>query len=157
MGAKRLEDLRAWQFTRAFKIEVYRLVRQSPMARSDFRFRQQLMDAAASGEANLAEGFRRFGAGEFIRFLGFAIASIEEASRRVQDGIDREYFTQEACQSALTLGLTALKNAMALKTSLRAFVGQMPRVRKHSPTDRTSDELGTEQRRPRTEDPTTED
>ncbi|MCC7008561.1 MAG: four helix bundle protein [Acidobacteria bacterium] len=116
-----MEDLQCWQATRAFKLEVYRLVRQSAGAQRDERFRHQLMDAAASGEANIAEGFRRFGARQFVHFLGYAVASIEEARRRLQDGVDRGYIEQDACDPVLAAGLSALRLTVALKTSLLPY------------------------------------
>ena len=79
MGVKRLEDLVAFQLAVEFKLEVYRLIRESPAARRDFRFRAQLSDASASVEACLAEGWHRYVAGEFVTFLRYARASLAEA------------------------------------------------------------------------------
>lgn len=122
MGAKRLEELRAWQAARAFKLEVYRLIRQSAAASADLRFKSQLQEAAASGEANVAEGFHRFVAGEFAHFLGFARASIAEAQVRVQDGIDRGYFESNDTTECLRFGRDAMALVTALKTSLQPFI-----------------------------------
>jgi four helix bundle protein len=122
MGAKTLEELRAWQAARAFKLEVYHLIGESESAKLDYRFRSQLSEAGCGGEINIAEGFRRYVAAEFAHFLAYAVASIEEAVRRVQDGIDREYFAAEDCQKALELGRVAGKTATALQTTLRGFV-----------------------------------
>lgn len=55
VGVKRLEDLKAWQLARAFKLEVYRLVKSRPEAYRDFRFRSQIFDSAAGNEMNIAE------------------------------------------------------------------------------------------------------
>ena len=122
MGVSTIEELRAWQLARAFKLEVYRLIRESPDGRADYRFKSQLADAAAGAESNIAEGFRRFHAADFTRFLTYAGASIEEATRRVQDGIDRGYFDERDCASALRLGVEAGKTTMALRTSVGRFV-----------------------------------
>lgn len=89
MGAKRLEELVAWQLAHEFKVEAYRLVRASPSASRDSEYRQQLFAAAASGEANIAEGFHRFVPAEFAHFLNIARGSIGEAKVRLIDGIDR--------------------------------------------------------------------
>lgn len=124
MGAKRLDELRAWQSARAFKLEIYRLVRGSAEAKADFPFKSQLYEAAASGESNVAEGFHRFVAGEFAHFLGFACASIGEAQVRVQDGIDRGYFTDADTAECVRLGAEAMALVTALKTSLQPFIAK---------------------------------
>jgi len=131
MGAKRLEDLRAWQAARAFKLATYRLVRSSSAAAQDQRFKSQLFEAVASGEANVAEGFHRFIAGEFAHFLGFARASIGEAQGRIRDGVDREYFAEEDIAECERLGQEAMALVTALKTSLQPFIrARTPRAPK---------------------------
>jgi len=119
MGVRDVEELRAWQHARAFKLEVYRLLAQSREAQIDQRYRHQLADAASGGEANIAEGFRRFLATDFARFVSYAVASIEEATRRLQDGVDRGYFTAASAHHGLQLGRTAGRTSMALLKSLR--------------------------------------
>ena len=88
MGVKKLEELTAWRVAREFKLEVYRVVRSSPAANGDLRLRSQLLEAVASVESNVAEGFERYSAGEFARFLSFSRASAREALVRLQDGVD---------------------------------------------------------------------
>jgi four helix bundle protein len=102
MGVKKLDDLVAFQQAVAFKVEVYAIIRSHPQAQGDFRYRDQLFDAASSVEANIAEGWRRFGASDLIRFLRYATGSLEEARVRLLDGADRGYFTRDACAAALT-------------------------------------------------------
>ena len=122
MGVRRLDDLRAYRYAREFKLEVYRLVRQSRDAQDDRRFKSQLFEAAASNEMNIAEGFRRFGARDFCRFLTMARASLEEARRRLQDGIDRGYFTESDCSAARQLAEESGRSTMALRKSLQRFI-----------------------------------
>ena len=87
------------------------------------RFSSQLTDAAASGEVNIAEGFRRFSAGDFSVFLGYALASMEEALSWIRDGVDREYFLPARCDPIFQLGKKAIATSLALKKSLRPFLG----------------------------------
>lgn len=122
MGAKVLEDLVAWQVARALKMEVYALVRRSPEAAADVRFKSQLFEAAASGEANVAEGFHRYGAGEFAHFLNIARASIGEVQVRLQDGVDRGHFAENDTAEAMHLSRKAIAVVTALRTSLQPFV-----------------------------------
>ncbi len=121
MGAKKLEELVAWQLARDFKVEVYGVVRAHTAAYRDLEYRGQLFGAAASGESNVAEGFYRFGPAEFARFLAFARGSIGEAEVRLRDGIDRGYFTEAECASALRLAHRALGCVTSLKRSLEAM------------------------------------
>ena len=101
MGVKRLEDLVAFKEAVAFKLEVYAIVRSYPAADRDWRYREQLFDAASSVEANMAEGWRRFGATDMIRFLRYAAGSLDEARVRLLDGVARGYFNRDSCDAAL--------------------------------------------------------
>ena len=103
MGVKSLEELTAWQIARAFKLEVYRVVRANTAANGDLRLRSQLMEAAASVESNVAEGFERYSAGEFGRFLAFSRASARESLVRLQDGVDRGHFSPAEIAEAVEL------------------------------------------------------
>ena len=102
VGVKRLDDLVAFKEAVAFKVEVYAIVRRSALAERDYRYRDQLFDAASSVEANIAEGWRRFGAADLVRFLRYATGSLEEARVRLLDGVDRGYFTRGVCEPGLT-------------------------------------------------------
>lgn len=102
MGVKRLDDLVAFREAVAFKVEVYAIVHRNVRADRDYRYRDQLFDAASSVEANIAEGWRRFSAPDMIRFLRYATGSLEEARVRVLDGVDRGYFGRAGCEPALS-------------------------------------------------------
>lgn len=108
----------AWQLADAFKAEVYRLIRQSPGAGSDFGFRDQLRGSAASVGMNIAEGFYRFGPREFARYLTVATASLEEAALWLRDGVQRQHFTPEACEPALALVKRCRVATIRLRQSL---------------------------------------
>jgi four helix bundle protein len=122
MGVRTLEELQAYQAARALKLEVYRLVEANARINRDLRFRDQLMDAAASAEMNVAEGFRRFSAGDFSRFLKIARGSVEETCRWIQDGVDRKHFTASDVAPALQLGDRAGRLITGLIMSLKPFL-----------------------------------
>jgi len=122
MGFKTLGELKAYGAARALKLEIYRLVKAHPAAYNDYRFRNQIFEAAASVEMNIAEGFRRYSAGDFAHFLRIARASLEEATGWLQDGIDREYFTDASCRRARELADETGRLTTGLITSLRPFV-----------------------------------
>lgn len=92
MGAHRFEDLEAWRLADELKREVYALIAQGPTTR-DFRFCNQIREAAASAPRNLAEGFGRFRPGPFAQFVEIAIGSLMETRCLLKDGIDRGYFS----------------------------------------------------------------
>lgn len=122
MGVQRIEDLIAWRLADAFKIEVYRLIRESPGAGADFRFRDQLRDSAASVGMNIGEGFYRYGAREFGQFLSIALASLGEATLWLRDGLDRQYFDPAACEAAFTLAKRCRVATLRLRRSLEPFI-----------------------------------
>jgi hypothetical protein len=55
-------------------------------------------------------------------FLSYARGSAAEAITRLQDGVDRGYFTQAACEDALVLGRRTAAAIAGLQRSLRPFL-----------------------------------
>jgi four helix bundle protein len=121
MGAKKLEELIAWQLAHEFKLEVYRVAKTSKAAMNEVEYRSQLFGAAASGESNVAEGFYRFTPADFARFLLMARASMGEARLRLLDGVDRGFFQHADCEAALKLADRAMACAVSLRMSLEPF------------------------------------
>lgn len=121
MGVQRLEDLAAFQLAVDFKLEVYRLIRESPGARGDWRFRAQLSDAASSVESCITEGWHRYRAGEMVPFLVYARASLAEAERWLHDGVHRDYFAPSAIATALTTAGRGGAALTGLRKSLMPF------------------------------------
>ena len=103
VGVQCLEDLDAFQLALEFKLAVYSLVRKDGNAYRDLRWRSQLFDASLSVESNLAEGWRRFKRGETCQFFRYALASLEEAKRRLIDGVNRGYYSETAIAPILVL------------------------------------------------------
>lgn len=104
-----------------FKSEVIRLLKSSPAAWSDLRYRSQLLDSASSVAANLVEGFRRYSPREFSRFIDYSMASLGEAEQRLRDGIELGYFGEDACKAAFRLARRCLTASIRLKHSQRRF------------------------------------
>lgn len=117
MAVRRVEELFGWRLADRFRLEVIRLVRRSPEATADHRYRRQLLMAAGSAVANVSEGFARCNPGEFGRFLDFAIASLGEAEFWLHDGVDRGYFTKNDCALPLRFKRRAWKVLVLLKRS----------------------------------------
>ncbi len=102
MPVSHVEDFAAYDFAVRFKLEVYRLIRESPGALKNLKYREQLQDAASGIEGAMSEGFGRGRPKEFALYLRYSLGSINEAKTRLQDGIDCGYFRQAACEQAFT-------------------------------------------------------
>jgi four helix bundle protein len=86
------------------------------MARRDFKFRDQILPAASSVAANVAEGYGRRAHADFARFIGIALGSLGETETWVRDGVVRQFWTSDDAAPALllckrlTVGLTRLRS-----------------------------------------------
>ena len=77
MAARSFEDLLVWQKSHDFVLEIYKLTSLLPKEEL-FGLVSQMRRAAVSIPANIAEGFRRSGKQDKLRFFNIAKASIEE-------------------------------------------------------------------------------
>ncbi|MCX6150455.1 MAG: four helix bundle protein [Ignavibacteriales bacterium] len=76
-GAKNFKELIVWQKAHAFVVGVYKLTDNFP--KSDvYGLTSQFRRAAISIAANIADGFKKFGKQDKIRFLNIAQGSVEE-------------------------------------------------------------------------------
>lgn len=75
--AKTFEDLLAWQKAHSFVLAVYRLSAVFPKYEL-YGLTSQLRRAAVSIAANIAEGFRKRGNADKVRFFNIAQGSLEE-------------------------------------------------------------------------------
>jgi four helix bundle protein len=77
MGVRRFEDLEVWQLANELHLTLVGVSLHAP-GRRDYRFFDQWLSASRSVSANIAEGFGRYRATEFVRFLQIARGSIAE-------------------------------------------------------------------------------
>lgn len=75
--AKTFEELVVWQKAHLFVLAVYRLTAAFPK-HEVYGLSAQFRRAAISISANIAEGFRKRGKADKIRFLNIAQGSVEE-------------------------------------------------------------------------------
>jgi four helix bundle protein len=75
--AKTFEDLVVWQKAHAFVLVIYRMTRDYPKSEI-YGLSSQFRRAAVSIAANIAEGFRKRGDADKVRFLNIAQGSLEE-------------------------------------------------------------------------------
>ena len=76
--AKTFEDLVVWQRAHQFVLAVYRLSRTFPRSET-YGLSSQFRRAAVSIATNVAEGFRKRGKADKVRFLNIAQGSLEES------------------------------------------------------------------------------
>jgi four helix bundle protein len=91
---RRYQDLECWRLADELKKQVYALVAKSP-AKNDWKFRDQILDSAASGPRNLAEAFGYYEHPDSARFARVAKASEVETQNHLDDGIDRGYWSAD--------------------------------------------------------------
>jgi four helix bundle protein len=113
MAAHSYSELRAWQSARIFKLAIYRLIAEKPLAH-DVRLCEQLRESARSAVSHVAEGYGRFYPADFARFLGMAKASIIEAQNHLQDAIDLDHISEEQRARYDGLANVALRDVTAL-------------------------------------------
>jgi four helix bundle protein len=77
MLAKRFEDVEIWKKAHKFVLEVYRLTESFPKQEL-FGLTSQFRRAAVSIPANFAEGFKKRGLADKLRFYNIAQGSLEE-------------------------------------------------------------------------------
>ena len=78
VSAKRFEDLVVWQKAHQFALGVYRFSQKFPRAEI-YGLSSQFRRAAISIAANIAEGFKKRGKADKLRFYNIAQGSIEES------------------------------------------------------------------------------
>jgi four helix bundle protein len=104
---KDFREIAAWRLSREVKILAYPIVKRAAAAH-DFKFRDQLRDAARSAPRNIAEGFARYKHKEFAQFVRIANGSLGEVLDHFIDAVDSGYLPPEelpkheyACKKAL--------------------------------------------------------
>ncbi len=98
--AKTFEDLVVWQKAHQFVLAVYRLSRKFPQSET-YGLSSQFRRAAVSIAANIAEGFRKRGKADKLRFLNIAQGSLEESRYYLILARDLDYGDVSDLETAL--------------------------------------------------------
>ena len=77
MKAKKFEELVVWQKSHQFVLSIYKLTLSFPQHEL-FGLVSQIRRSAVSVPANIAEGFKRKGKADKLRFFNISQASLEE-------------------------------------------------------------------------------
>ena len=104
--ASRFTELDCWQLSNELKLALYEIARR-PAVVADFKYRDQLTDAAASAPRNIAEGFGRRTDPQFAQFLDVAGGSSMECQNHLRDAVDRGYITAEESERLIVLAKRA--------------------------------------------------
>ena len=100
-AAKHFGDLIVWQKAHAFVLGVYRLTGDFPK-HERYGLASQFRRAAVSVPANIAEGFRRTGRNDKVRFLNIAQGSLEECRYYLVLAKDLNYGHEESLWALVT-------------------------------------------------------
>ena len=90
---KRFEDLEIWKIARKLSLEIYEITSKELFGK-DYRFRDQIRNAAGSVMDNIAEGFGRGGKHEFINFLSYSKGSTGEVKSQLYRAMDVTYISK---------------------------------------------------------------
>ena len=86
----------AWQKAHSFVIQVYRMTKSFP-AYERYGLCSQFERAAVSIAANIAEGYKRDGVNDKLRFLNIAQGSLEECRYYIILSKDLDYISEVSC------------------------------------------------------------
>lgn len=90
---KKFTDIIAWQISHQFVIKVYKMTRTFPEIER-FGLISQFQRAAVSITANIAEGYRKIGKADKLRFLNTSQGSLEECRNYIILSKDLEYINE---------------------------------------------------------------
>lgn len=88
----RFEDVIAWQKARVFINHVYNVTKGFPQVEK-FGLTSQFQRAAVSIAANIAEGYKRVGKDDKLRFYNYSQGSLEECRCYIYLSCDFNYIT----------------------------------------------------------------
>ena len=94
MTVRHYQELIAWQRAMDLTVSIYQLTKRFPREES-YALTSQLRRSAVSVPSNIAEGQGRGTTADFVRFLGIAQGSLQEAETQILIGQRLGYVSQE--------------------------------------------------------------
>jgi four helix bundle protein len=88
------ESVIAWQKAHAFVLAVYRITKHYPKD-EQYGLTSQFRRASVSIEANIAEGYKKLGRADKLRFMNVSQGSIEECRDYIILSRDLQYVTTD--------------------------------------------------------------
>ena len=98
--SKNFTDLRVWQKAHLFVLDVYKITKNFP-TEERFGLCSQFQRAAISIPANIAEGYKKLGRADKLRFMNIAQGSLEESRYYTILSRDLSYINQEEYNSLI--------------------------------------------------------
>lgn len=101
------ENILAWQKAHSFVLLVYKITSKFPQSEL-FGLTSQFRRAAVSIEANIAEGYKKLGKADKLRFLNISQGSLEECRDYILLSRDLKYITaEEFCELRDTIEIAS--------------------------------------------------
>jgi four helix bundle protein len=116
-AAKVFTNLLIWQRSRIWSKQIFDKTKDEPFSR-DLRLVVQVNDSSESVMANIAEGFGRGTEAEFVTFLGYAIASLNETQSHLCAAYDRAYLSRDEFGKLFQEGTEIRKMTVAFIRSM---------------------------------------
>lgn len=95
------KELRVWQESKALAVDVYRLIRKSPVLDKDWGLRDQIQRSAVSIPSNIAEGDARKSDKDSVRFFHIALGSLAELRTQLEIAMELEMVSWEDASGLL--------------------------------------------------------
>jgi four helix bundle protein len=114
--ARNINELIAWQLANQQSAVIFEMIQSGPCTK-DLTFCDQIRDSAGAVAPLIAEGFVRFGAAEFAKYLRWAKAEIAETQTHLVEGEQRRYFTRDQLDRAWRISKRVMKATSRLLTA----------------------------------------
>ena len=92
--ASTFREIKAWEYAHKFVLRVYAIVNTFPEFEK-YALQSQFLRAAVSIPANIAEGYKKLGRADKLRFMNIAQGSLEECRYYIILSADLQYITKE--------------------------------------------------------------
>jgi four helix bundle protein len=127
MTSSTFESLRVWHDARRLTTRIYSIARKGRFGQ-DFALRDQICRAAISVMSNIAEGYERGGAKEFVQFLRIAKGSAAEIRAQLYIAQDIGYLDEQIAHELRKHAISISRQISALANAIRDghFVASMP-------------------------------
>ena len=118
MAISNFEDMKVWQVSQDFAVDVYQATKSFPSSEK-FGITNQIQRAVSSISANIAEGFGRFSVKEKLHFYTIAYGSLLETKNFLYLACRLEYICQDDLEILIKRSVDCQKLINACKHSLR--------------------------------------
>ena len=111
-------DLVVWQKAMDLVERIYAITKQFPVDER-YALTSQIRRAAVSVPSNIAEGYGMHSTADYVRFLQFALGSLNELQTQLELGIRLGFVETDVVESEFELGTEIEKMLVSLIAKLR--------------------------------------